>query len=114
VTSVFTEWIFLARTQKTLLWNIHFNICQVVYLLGHKKNYSPQPELNNRTKVSYKRCRSTEEETKREKPNTPKKVNTGSAKLPLPAGTRLYDKRKVNISSSKSVLRKRQNLHQSM
>jgi hypothetical protein len=32
--------------------------------------YSPQPELNNWIKISYKRCRPTEEETEREGKHT--------------------------------------------
>jgi hypothetical protein len=35
-----------------------------------QKKYSPQPELNNWTKVSYKSHRSTEEETEREAKHT--------------------------------------------
>jgi ATP-dependent 26S proteasome regulatory subunit len=59
------------RTQKTILWNIRFNISQAVYLLSHKKIYSSQPELNNNwTKVSYKRGRLTQEETEREAKHT--------------------------------------------
>jgi hypothetical protein len=59
VPSVFTECVFLVRTQKTIYWNIRFNICQ--------KLNSSQPELNdNWTKVSYKRGRSTQQKTERE------------------------------------------------
>jgi hypothetical protein len=55
-----------------------------------QKMYSSQPELNNNwTKVSYKRGRSTQEETKRET-NTPKKANTGLIKPPLQTTTQLY------------------------
>jgi hypothetical protein len=75
--------------QKTIL-NINFFICQVVYQLSHKKIYSSKPELNNNwTKISYKRGRSTQEIPK-ERPNTPKKANTGSNKLPLPVAMQLY------------------------
>jgi hypothetical protein len=45
-----------------------------------------------------------------EKPNTPKKLYTGSTKLPFPIDTQLYNKRKVKINSRKPALRKRQNL----
>jgi hypothetical protein len=78
-----------------------------------QKMYSSQPELNsNWTKVSYKRGRLTQEET--EKPNTPKRVNTGSTKLALPIATQLYWKRKVKTDSRKPILRTRQNLLQSI
>jgi hypothetical protein len=49
----------------------------------------------------------------KEKPNTPKKANTGSTKLPLPAATQLYWKRKVKTNGRKPVLRTCQNLIQS-
>jgi hypothetical protein len=49
----------------------------------------------------------------KEKPNTPKKENTGSTKLLLPVATQLYWKRKVKTNSRKPVLRTRQNLLQS-
>jgi hypothetical protein len=35
-----------------------------------QKMYSSRPELNNWTKLSYKRCRSTEEENERETKHT--------------------------------------------
>jgi hypothetical protein len=34
-----------------------------------------------------------------EKPNTPKKANTGSTKLPLPIATHLYNKRRGKKTS---------------
>jgi hypothetical protein len=46
----------------------------------------------------------------KEKPNTPKKANTGSTKLPLLIATQLYLKRKVKTNSRNPVLRTRQNL----
>jgi hypothetical protein len=50
-----------------------------------QKKYSSQPELNdNWTKASYKRGRSTQEETEREA------KHAGSTKLPLPITTQLY------------------------
>jgi hypothetical protein len=42
----------------------------------------------------------------KEKPNMPKKVNTGSAKLPLPIATQLYWKRKVKTNSRMPVVSK--------
>jgi hypothetical protein len=38
----------------------------------------------------------------KEKPNTPKKANTGSTKLPLPVATQLYWKRKVKTLQQKT------------
>jgi hypothetical protein len=38
----------------------------------------------------------------KEKPNTPKKANTGSTKLPLPIATQLYWKRKVGYQRQKA------------
>jgi hypothetical protein len=112
VTRVFTEGVFLARTQKTMLWSIRFNICLVVYLLSQKNLFS-QPELSNWTRVSYKSRRSTEGETKREAKYTKERESTGSTKLPLPIVTQIYKKRKVKINR-KPFLRTRQNLHQSI
>jgi hypothetical protein len=40
----------------------------------------------------------------KEKPNTPKKANTGSTKLPFPIATQLYQKRKMKTNSTKPVL----------
>jgi hypothetical protein len=48
----------------------------------------------------------------REKPSTPKKVNTGSIKLTLPIATQLYWKSEVKINSREQVLRTRQNILQ--
>jgi hypothetical protein len=50
----------------------------------------------------------------KENPNTPKKANTGSTKLPLPIATQLYWKRNVKTNSRKPVVRTRQNLLQSI
>jgi hypothetical protein len=49
-----------------------------------------------------------------EKPNTPKKANTGSTKLPLPTTTQLCWKRKVKTNSRKPVLKTSQNLLQAI
>jgi hypothetical protein len=41
VQSVFTECGFLVRIQKIILWSIRFNVCQVLYLVSHKKRTFP-------------------------------------------------------------------------
>jgi hypothetical protein len=52
---------------KSILWSIRFKIWQVVYLQSHELQYHTQPELNHKwAKVSYKRGRSTQDETERE------------------------------------------------
>jgi hypothetical protein len=50
----------------------------------------------------------------KEKPNTQKRANTGSTRLSLPIATQLYQKRKVKTNNTKPVLRKCQNLLQSI
>jgi hypothetical protein len=66
-----------------------------------QKNYSSQAELNNNwTKVSSKELDQHKRKPK-EKPNTTKKANTGSSKLPLPVATQLFQKRKVKTAESR-------------
>jgi hypothetical protein len=48
----------------------------------------------------------------KEKPNTPKKANTGSTKVPFPITTQLYWKR--NVKTNSRVLRTLQNLFRSI
>jgi hypothetical protein len=50
----------------------------------------------------------------KENPNTPKKANTGSTKLPLPTAKQFYWKKKVKTNSRKPVLTTRQNFLQSI
>jgi hypothetical protein len=62
--------------------------------------YSSQLELNE-TGLKH-RTKEADQHKKelKEKPNTPKKANTGSTKLPLPSATQLYWKRKVKTNST--------------
>jgi hypothetical protein len=51
----------------------------------------------------------------KEKPNMPKKANTGSTKLPFPTAKQFYWKKKVKTNNSrKPVPRTRHNLFQSI
>jgi hypothetical protein len=70
----------------------HKNWNQITGLKNHKKKHVDQQKKKLREK----------------------KTNTGSTKLPIPMATQLYYKRKVKLNSRKPVLRKRQNLFQSI
>jgi hypothetical protein len=79
-----------------------------------QKINSSQPELNdNWTKISYKRGRSTPEETEREAKHA-KESEHWLDQIPLPIATQLYWRKKVKTNSRKPVLRTRQKLLQSI
>jgi hypothetical protein len=101
-------------TQETIFWSIRFNMCQLIYLHSHKKYIFPkQNEITNGLKYHTKKVDQQKKKLK-EKPNTPKKANTGSTKIPLLIAMQLYKKKKMELSSRKPVLTTRQNLLQSI
>jgi hypothetical protein len=89
----------------------NFKIWQVVYLLSQKK-YSSQPELNNWTKISYKRGKSTQEETEREAKHTQENEHWLNQSFASNRYTALQEE--VNFNSRKLVLRTCQNLFHSI
>jgi hypothetical protein len=66
-----------------------------------------QVKITNRFVARLKNPTKEEDQHKKklkEKPNTPKKENTGATKLPLPIATELYWKRKVRTILRNLVL----------
>jgi hypothetical protein len=75
---MFLQGVFLIRS-------VHFNICQIVYLVSPQKKLV-LPNLTTGLRYHTKEADQLKMELTK-KPNTPNKANTSSTKLLLPTAT---------------------------